>query len=245
MGNKLDLTGVRSGRLVAIAPTSIRKPPGGVVWQCKCDCGRIAFVRATDIRSGRVESCGCISRENCQKIGRNGKSREIHGGSHTRLYNTWRNMKHRCYYKWHNSYPQYGGRGITVCPEWIHDFKAFQEWAISHGYQDGLTIDRIDNDKGYSPDNCRWATTAEQAINKRPFKRKQHPEHYPKYEICGVFKTSAEWAKETGIKQKTFLDRWEKGDRGLDLIRPTHPRIATRQRKALPRELGGQTEKDL
>ncbi len=224
MGNKLDLTGFRSGRLVAIEPTGKRTPDGGVIWRCRCDCGKEHPVKAAFIKGRQVLSCGCLPRDLCREVGRDGKRRETHGGSKTRLYRIWSNMKHRCYYEKHESYPEYGGRGITVCAEWIHDFKAFQEWALSHGYRGDLTIDRIDNDKGYSPDNCRWATTAEQAVNKRPFKRKAHPEHYPKYEICGVSKTSAEWAKEAGIKQNTFLLRWEKGERGLNLIRPTRPR---------------------
>lgn len=242
MTNKVDLTGFRSGRLTAIAPTAARAPDGGVIWRCRCDRGKDHYVKAAFIKAKRVLSCGCLPRDLCRNIGRNGKARETHGGSHTRLYRIWSDMKHRCYYPKHNSYSGYGGRGITVCSKWIHDFKAFQEWALSHGYREDLSIDRIDVNGNYCPENCRWATTAEQAVNKRPFKRKQNPEHYPKYEVCGVIKTSAEWAKEAGIKQKTFLDRWEKGDRGLDLIRPTHPRLVTRRKKAtLPQSLDSMT----
>lgn len=76
-------------------------------------------------------------------------------------------MKTRCYNKNHRSFPNYGGRGITVCAEWLHDFTAFQKWSMAHGYADDLSIDRIDNDRGYSPDNCRWATDDEQRHNKR------------------------------------------------------------------------------
>ena len=77
-------------------------------------------------------------------------------------------MKWRCYYPHHTHYGYYGGRGITVCDEWLHNFKSFYDWAMSHGYRDDLTLDRIDNDKGYSPNNCRWATYSEQNKNKRP-----------------------------------------------------------------------------
>ena len=93
------------------------------------------------------------------------------GRKGSRLYRIYNNMKNRCYNEHSNSYKNYGGRGITVCDEWLNDFKAFYDWAITHGYRDDLTIDRKDNDKGYSPDNCRWATALEQRLNQRPRKR--------------------------------------------------------------------------
>lgn len=86
------------------------------------------------------------------------------------MYYIWDSMKARCYNPQRRDFKNYGGRGITVCTEWLHDFAAFRDWALSHGYADNLTIDRIDNDKGYSPDNCRWATIAEQNQHKRPRK---------------------------------------------------------------------------
>nr|DAH52282.1 MAG TPA: PROTEIN/DNA Complex catalytic motif, Helix-turn-helix DNA [Bacteriophage sp.] len=220
---KTDLTGVRSGRLVAIEPTAQRSKDGGIIWRCRCDCGKEHYTKASNISGHRILSCGCLPVVLCREIGRNGKARETHGGSGTRLYRIWGDMKQRCYYKRHNSYRQYGGRGITVCRDWRHSFKAFRDWALAHGYDDNLSIDRIDNEKGYSPDNCRWATSAEQAANRRPFKRKKHPEYYPKYDICGVVKTSEEWAKEAGIKKKHFLPDGE-GETGEPILsgQPSH-----------------------
>ena len=90
-----------------------------------------------------------------------------HGESKTRLYCAWQNMKARCYRKSTREYNNYGGRGITVCDEWIHSYENFKGWSIQNGYSDKLTLDRIDVNKGYSPDNCRWITNKEQQNNKR------------------------------------------------------------------------------
>ena len=94
------------------------------------------------------------------------ESCKIHGGRFTKLYNTWRGMKKRCYQKSQDSYPRYGGRGITVYGEWKDNFGIFQTWAFNNGYIEGLTIDRINNDKGYSPDNCRFVTIGENTRNR-------------------------------------------------------------------------------
>lgn len=160
-----DLTGQKFGRLLVLerAENSGRR----VMWCCLCDCGKETIVRADHLRSGAIQSCGCLQRE----ASRNNLL--IHGGTGTRLFTIWRSMHSRCYQRSHKQYKDYGGRGITICDEWLHDFAAFQKWASSHGYQDDLTIDRIDNDKGYSPENCRWVTMAEQNRNKRPHKN-QH-----------------------------------------------------------------------
>lgn len=125
-----------------------------------------------------------------------------HNKSTARIYDIWRAMKQRCYYKKNVCYKDYGGRGITVCEEWLHNFQAFYDWAMANGYEENLTIDRKDVNGNYEPSNCRWATNAEQATNKRNSR-------YIKYR--GELKTLSEWSKVTGIDQKTISYRIEKG----------------------------------
>lgn len=141
--------------------------------------------------------------------------------SGTRLYKIWANMKERCNNSSATGFQNYGGRGIKVCPEWEADFLAFEEWAYSNGYREHLTIDRIDNEKGYSPDNCRWASRAEQAQNRRfPI--------IPVFEINGVTKTAEEWSKIAGIPRKRFYARYARGWRGEKLLSPLQKEHITR-----------------
>lgn len=167
MGRKLDLTGQRFGRLEVIKFAYSDKK--GRRWECKCDCGGTSYVVTGQLRSGGTCSCGnCLQRINnaldLQK-------------EHKKLYCCWRDMVRRCHNPKACNYQYYGERGIEVCKEWRNDFYAFYDWAVSNGYDketygkfgaNKYSLDRIDNNKDYSPDNCRFASKREQNINKRP-----------------------------------------------------------------------------
>lgn len=163
MGKLIDLTGQRFERLVVVERAENKGRDAA--WLCRCDCGKLVTVRGHDLVRGKQKSCGCFNTEKLQ----HGNPKHGHHGE--RLYRIWQNMLNRCRNEKLACWPDYGGRGIRVCEEW-HEFDTFRTWALANGYADNLTIDRIDNDKGYNPKNCRWITRAEQNRNQRPRKRK-------------------------------------------------------------------------
>ena len=160
MGKVIDLTGQRFGRLVVLWKQGLDKSKRNTLWFCRCDCGKEKAVSFGALKSGATQSCGCIQKE------RTAEAHKTHGMCDTRLYRTWRGMVNRCTNQNEPAYPNYGGRGNTICESW-KTFEPFKEWALSSGYADDLFIERVDNDKGYCPENCKWATRKEQNRNKR------------------------------------------------------------------------------
>ena len=146
-------TGKKIGRLTVIKQVGQDKH-GSYLWLCKCDCGNETIATGSHLLSKRTRSCGCFQRDSLSK------RQTTHGMTDSRLYGIWSTMKRRCDNPKVESYRLYGGRGISVCTEWER-FEPFRDWSLLNGYKDGLSIDRIDNDKGYSPDNCKWSTAKE------------------------------------------------------------------------------------
>ncbi len=191
-----DLRNQRFGRLVAINPTDDRFNKY-VIWRCRCDCGNMIYVASKNLTSGATQSCGCLAKE------RSEERKKKNGVKSMRLYGVWSAMKGRCNNSNDYHYRDYGGRGITVCREWNDSFNAFKDWAIKNGYDENApkgscTLDRIDNNGSYTPQNCRWVSMKVQGRNRRTTRF---------ITVNGATHSIAEWSELTGINLHTICKR--------------------------------------
>lgn len=166
-----DMSGQKFGKLTVLKRSGTQAGRCAT-WLCACDCGNEVVARGSSLRSGRTTNCGCYHSELMKaKLTK-------HDGSRSKLYKVWTSMKQRCLNHKDANYHHYGGRGIKVCDEWMNDFQSFHDWAMANGYDETsprgqCTLDRIDNNGNYCPENCRWTTMSVQNRNQRP-RRKSH-----------------------------------------------------------------------
>lgn len=184
----IDITNKRFGRLTALYKVYTKNKQE--YWMCKCDCGNTKIINKHNLMCDLTKSCGCLGCEIRQKF--------PEGERETRLYRIWTAIKERCYNCNSTNYKNYGGRGIIVCDEWKGNYLSFRAWALNNGYNDNLTIDRIDVNGNYEPENCRWATNAVQQRNKRT----NHNITYNGETHC-----IKEWAEILGVPKSKLYSR--------------------------------------
>lgn len=189
MAKLVDLSGHKYNKLLVVERRGADNL-GHTLWLCKCDCGNYKICRGDKVKTGRIKSCGC---NNLQKY---------HGLSNHRLYKIWSGMKDRCYNKKVAHYKHYGARGIRICDAWLTDFMSFYVWSREHNYQEDLTIDRIDVNGDYEPDNCRWITILEQQHNKT---------NSVILEYNGRSLCISEWARLLNVSPSTLYARYHRG----------------------------------
>lgn len=190
-----DITGLKFGKLTVIKFDYYHIQPSGnkvPYWLCKCDCGNFKSVAKSHLLTGHTTSCGCFWKESIKK------KLTKHNQSHTRLHDIWMGILKRCYNPNAKRYKIYGAKGIRICDEWKNDFSCFYQWAIENGYKDNLTIDRIDNNKNYEPENCRWVDYKTQARNKSS---------NTLLTFNGETHCISEWAEITGISAFAISQR--------------------------------------
>lgn len=190
-----NIIGKRFGRLTVIDFVRVDEHRNSY-WLCECDCGTRTIVTRGGLTSGNTTSCGCFNRE------RVSESTTTHGLSMSPLYKVWRGIRSRCENENNTAYHRYGGRGISTCDEW-KTFENFKDWAVASGYESGLTIDRIDNDRDYSPDNCRWTDWATQGNNRSTNRIVEYHGHNH---------TVMEWTKILGVNYSTLWARINRND---------------------------------
>jgi hypothetical protein len=197
MSNFVDLTGKRFGRLTVIALIEKASRKGKrTEYQCRCDCGNIKSITGSSLTTGNTKSCGCMKKERFHNL------ITKHGLSKTRLYIIWKHIVQRCENKNVERYKDYGGRGIRICEEWRREPELFVKWAVANGYKDGLSIDRINVNGNYCPENCRWVALKTQSQNKRNNRL---------FTIEGETHCLSEWAQILGIPYETLRSRLKVG----------------------------------
>ena len=187
MGKFIDLTGMKFNMLTVIERVGVDSS-GRVLWRCICDCGNETIVPSYGLTSNHTKSCGCLMVT----------AHQTHGQSYSHLYQIWHGMKMRCVNPNMQDYSRYGGRGINVCDDWNDNYESFQDWALNNGYSEDLTIDRIDPNGNYEPDNCQWASKKEQANNRRNNLR---------YSMNGEAHTLSEWCEIVGLPYQAVYAR--------------------------------------
>lgn len=214
MSKFIDITGKKYNRLTVIKRLENSKD-GSPRWLCKCDCGNYTKVLGKNLKNNSVKSCGCLIIEN-------NKEHSKHNLCDTRLYSIWQNILNRCRNKKLKSYKNYGARGIKVCKEWEKDFINFYNWAMANGYKDNLTIERINVNGNYEPNNCKWISIKKQSYNKRNSLR---------FTINNETKCLAELCKEHNLNYVTIYNRIFKSK--MDILTALSKPIMTEKRNKL------------
>lgn len=190
LGKFENLKGKNFGKLTVLE--RIENKGEKVCWICFCECGNYKNVLSVHLKDGAITNCGCVKKQIISK------ANTKHGKSNTRLFRIYSHMKDRCYRKNDKRYKNYGGRGIKICDEWLNDFMNFYNWAMKNGYQENLTIDRINVNGNYEPSNCRWASIKDQMNNttRNVYLTYNNETH-----------TISEWSEIIGIPYKTLQRR--------------------------------------
>jgi len=208
--NFKDLTGQKFGCLTVVERAETKNKRA--FWKCRCDCGNEPIVQAGHLVSGHTQSCGCLKNKKSME------RRLTHGMARTHLYQVWNGIKNRCFNTKVKSYSSYGGRGITIYPEWKDNFQAFYDYVskLEHFGEEGYSLDRINNDGNYEPNNLRWADRQEQCRNRRT---------NIIVEYNGVMMTLVEASELSGISYATLRRRYNVGDTRENFFRPVKKRL--------------------
>lgn len=190
---QIDLTGETFGKLKVLEFAG--KKNGRNYWKCQCSCGKVIEASTGNLRSGRATNCGCF------RIERTKLANTTHGKTNTKLYGVYKHMYRRCYKETEPAYKNYGGRGIKICEEWLNNFENFYDWAVNNGYDENLTLDRINVNGNYEPSNCRWVNQTVQQNNRTNNVRLVHN---------GEEHTLAQWALIIGVPYKAFHLRYKR-----------------------------------